>query len=478
MNVMLRRLWHSPTVTTWGSLAVRLSAVALVLPLVLIRFTPAEVALWQLFSVIPLLALMLDFGLAPTFARMFAFARGGANLIEMQEMRRRTGTISKHPDPGVAASVMSTLRWLYPRIALGATLLMAVVGTLGLIKPVAQSHSANSAWAAWGLVLASTGITLWGGAYSAALQGMDKIAVMRRWEAATGIGQVATSVFVLVLGGQLLALVAGYQLWAVVGALRSRWLLRSQHPELFNMPPAAHPAVLAVIWGPAWRSGLGVLMSHGLIQASGLIYSQIAPAAEVAAYLIALRVAMLISQFCQAPFYSKLPRMAELQAAGLQTAQLQLAQRGMRLAYWVFVAGSLLVAVAGQPALQALGSRTAFVSPQVWSLLALAFFAERFGAMHLQLYSLTNHIVWHIANSISGLLMVLIAITAFRNMGSMAFPIAMLASYVGFYCVYAALHTRAAFKINLLRFELGTAIPAALTLCAGLVLALLFPFHL
>jgi O-antigen/teichoic acid export membrane protein len=143
-------------------------------------------------------------------------------------------------------------------------------------------------------------------------------------------------------------------------------------------------------------------MCQGIIQASGLVYGQLASAAEVAAYFLALRVATLISQFCQAPFYSKLPRLAELQSAGNLVEQLRLTQRGMRVAYWVFALGAVAVALSADRVLHLIGSRTQFVSPGVWAVLALAYFAERFGAMHLQLYSLTNHIVWHIANGVSG----------------------------------------------------------------------------
>ena len=478
MRDLLRRLWHSPTATTWGSLTVRLSAVVLVLPVVLVRFEPADVALWQLFSTLFMLAMMLDFGLAPTFARLLAFARGGASVADMADMRRSAAIDTRATNPASTAAVMSALRWLYPRLAIAATALLAVLGTLGLVRPVAQSADPHAAWAAWAMVLATTGVAMWGGAYAAALQGMDRIAAMRRWEVVTGLGQIVTSVVVLLLGGHLLALVAGYQAWAVVGALRNRWLLRNLYPGLFAQAPAPHPEVMKVMWPPAWRSGLGVLMCQGLIQASGLVYSQLAPAAEVAGYLLALRLIMTISQFCQAPFYSKLPRMAELQAAGRQSEQLKLAQRGMRLAYAVFVAGSLVVALLAGPLLQAIGSRTPFVSPAVWALLALAFFAERFGAMHLQLYSLTNHIVWHIANGVTGVAMIVIAVLAYRHLGELAFPTAMLVSYAGFYCVYSALLTRAAFKLRLLRFESRSALPAALLLCSGLGLALLFPVRL
>lgn len=475
---MLRRLWHSPTATTWGSLAVRLAAVVIVLPFVLVRFAPPEVAVWQLFSTMFMLALMMDFGLAPTFTRLLSYARGGASVGEMLRMRASEGSGRRPPNTESAALVMSALRWLYPRMALGVTLLLAVLGTLGLLRPIAQTADTTQAWIAWSLVLATTGLTLWGGSYAAALQGMDKVAVMRRWEVATGLGQVASSIAVVALGGSLLALVAAYQSWAVVGALRSRWLLRRLHPELFAQAAAPHPEVMRVMWPSAWRSGVGVLMSAGVIQASGIIYSQLAPATEVAAYLLALRLMTVISQFCQAPYYSKLPRLAQLQATGQQPEQLLLAQHGMRIAYWVFVAGALAVSFGAEPLLGLIGSRTGFVPAGVWALMALAFFAERFGAMHLQLYSLTNHIVWHIANGVTGVAMIAIAAAAYPRIGSYAFPAAMLIAYAGFYAVYAVFNSRRAYQFNLWRFERGISVPPAMTLVALLGLAGLVRLHL
>jgi len=475
---MLRRTWHSPTAMTWCSLAVRLSTVVLVLPVVLVLFAPAEVALWQLFATLAVLALMLDFGLAPTLARLLAFARGGSPLEGM-----RYGLLAGAPSAlavpisapaqGQAAlTLMSTLRWLYPRLALALVALVALLGTWALQIPVAQVADANEAWLAWALVVLSTGVALWGGAYAAALQGMDRIAVMRRWEVATGLAQMLSVFAVLAAGCDLLALVATYQVWVVLGALRNVWLLRRLHPELFTQPPQANPLALQVLWAPAWRSGLGVLLCQGAIQLSGVVYSQLAPAAEVAAYLIALRVASMVSLFSQAPFYSKLPRLAELQAGGQRAEQLRLARRGMGLAYAAFVPGMLLVAFAAQPFLAFIGSQTPFVSPGLWAVLALALFAERFGAMHLQLYSLTNHILWHLANGMAGLVMVVTAALVYPHAQLYAFPVAMLLAYGGVYATYAAWHSRRAFGLQLLAFESRTALPALVALLAGLALSL------
>ena len=472
MKIFASRLWHSPTFTTWGSLGVRLSVVVLVLPLVLVRFAPAEVVVWQLFSTLFTLVLMLDFGLSPTFSRMLAFARGGASLADMADMRR--SGIVRIPNLHTASVVFAALRWFYPRLALGIIALFAVIGTLALQRPIAQIVAPDAAWAAWVLVLTSSAVGFWGNAYASALQGMNSIAPLRRWEVATGLAQIGTSIAVLVSGGGLFALVAAYQFWVIFNALRNRLLLKRLHPALFNRPATPDPEVLRVMWPATWRSGVGVLMSQGIIQASGVIYSQFGIPAEVAAYLLALRIMTMISQFAQAPFYSKLPYLAELQASGDRETQMLFAQKGMRLAHWIFVAGVIGVAVFIQPALDLIGSRTHFVPAGVWALMSLAFFMERYGAMHLQLYSLTNHIVWHIANGVTGVLMIGIAVLAYPSLHAYAFPLAMLLATGGFYCTYAVRHSSAAMGLHIATFESRTSLMPAVVLCTMLSARLLF----
>jgi uncharacterized membrane protein YidH (DUF202 family) len=463
---LIRRLWHSPTITTWGSFTVRFASVLLLLPLVLVRFAPADVAVWQLFASLAAIMLMLDFGVSPTLSRMLGYARGGASLSQMADMRDPPGG-EGHADPAAAAAVFAVVRWLYPLLAIGVGVLFGIGGTLALAHPIAQSPDPGSAWVAWGVALAGSVVMFWGGSYAAALQGMNSIAPLRRWEVATGCAQIATCLLVLLAGGGLLALVAAHQAWLVIAALRNRFLLRRLHPELFTRRAARDDRVLLLIWPATWRSGIGMLMSHGLVHASGVAYSQAASPVDVASYLLGLRVVSVISQVAQAPFYSKLPRLAELQASGARAEQRALAQRGMRFAHWVFVAGVVAVALFIDPALRAIGSRTPFVSEAMWAVLAVAFFLERFGAMHLQLYTLTNHVVWHVANGVTGLLIIAIAVASYSWLGLLAFPLAMLLAYGGFYCVYSVRRSAVVHGMPLGTFERRAALPPAVALgCA------------
>lgn len=466
MKRLLQRLWNSPTLMTWGSLAARLSGMVVVLPLVLVKFAPAEVAIWQLFVSLYTLQLLLDFGLAPTFSRLLSYARGGASLEDIADTQRiKGGSTSPSQDAvPVLQQVMSTQRWLYARISMGVTLLFAVGGTLALMAPAQNVAEPSQMWLAWGLVLVSSLIGFWGNGYSAALQGMDQIAITRRWEILFALGQIASAVAVLVLDGSLLTLVAANQTWLVMGAVRNRWLMRRLYPELMLPHPKANPLVMSGLWPAAWRSGIGVLMSQGIIQASGLIYGQMATPTQLATYMIGLRLITTVSQFSQAPFYSKLPQMAQSYARGDTPNQLALALRGMRLAHWVFAAGAVGIGVLGAPLLTMIGSNTPFVDNHIWWLLSAAFFTERLGAMYLQLYSTTNHIVWHIANGVTGVLMLSFAWLLFPHLDMAALPLAMLLAYAGFYTVYAIYLSRKAFKFSWMRFEARS---AALPLAAA-----------
>jgi hypothetical protein len=302
---------------------------------------------------------------------------------------------------------------------------------------------------------------------------LDQIPLLRRWEILFALGQMLFSAAVLFLGGGLLILVLATQAWNILAAWRNHRLIELIAPDLMDSSPQRHPDVVAAMWPAAWRSGVGVLMSQGVIQASGLIYGQFADAVSLASYLIALRIITLISQFSQAPFYSKLPQLAVLQAQGQRDTQVNVAQRGMWLAHWVFLIGVVAVAVLAQPLLDLIGSRTPFVSLFFWVAMAMAFFAERYGAMHIQLYTLTNHVIWHIANGVTGVLMLLFAWVFYPWLQLLAFPVGMLIAYLGFYVWYAVRHSRTAFGLHLFSFESRAAIPPALGLFCLAALSLL-----
>jgi hypothetical protein len=255
-------------------------------------------------------------------------------------------------------------------------------------------------------------------------------------------------------------MVIAHQGWKVLNILRNIYIsMIVENGRLKGFSKKKKNAqVLSAVWPSAWRSGFGIFMSYGLVQASGILYAQIENAASVATYLLALRLIQTVSSFSQAPFYSRLPVLARLFSEGKKNKLEYLAKRGMTLSHWTYILGFIVLGIIGGPFLKFIGSNADFPPPMLWSLLGLGFFVERFGAMHIQFYSTTNHIIWHVANGVSGTIYLIVSLSLFQFIGVYAFPVGILAGNLGFYSWYSAKHSYVAFNLRFLSFEKDTAL--------------------
>ena len=455
MRKLFFRVWDSPTLMTWGSFFTRFLSLVVVLPLLLTRLSTEEIVLWYLFMTIISFQMLVDIGFSPTFSRVIAYAMGGAKVDDLKSPKDKNNGQANWE---TLELICSEMRVVCSRLGILWTMFLVIFGTLALVKPVSLTQDTFSAWVAWGVILVVSTVTLRGNIYSSYLQGINQIVLLRRWEAITSLGAIVTSFLVLILGGGILGLVVAHQGWQVLNILRNRWLSSVVEDGRFKSfaRKKKNKKVFDAIWPSAWRSGVGHFMSYGLIQASGVMYAQVGTASGVASYLLALRLIQTVSQFSQAPFYSKLPVLARLFAEAKKDELVTLAKRGMGLSYWCYVAGFIGLGIAGEPLLKFIGSNADFPTSLLWSLMGLAFFVERYGAMHLQLYSITNHIIWHIANGIAGFIYILVCFMSFKLVDVYAFPLGLMAGYLGFYSWYSAIHSYRAFNLSFITFEKST----------------------
>jgi len=474
-TAVLRRMWHSPLLMTWGASGVRSLNLILVLPLIVTRLEPAEIAVWYLFTTLIQLQLLADLGFSPTFVRVFAFAAGGADRTELSD-RRATGPGPKHAGPNwsTVEAIWGTVHSVYTRLTIGAVCGLLLVGTPFVYRPISATDQA-SAWVAWGVILLASTVILRGNAYAAYLTGLDHVALVRRWEAVMVLMATLTQAAVLVAGGGLLALTVAHQFWMVLNVARNWYLARHvEEGRLMSFSTRAETVVMEAVWPSAWRSGVGLVMGNLPLQLTGLFYAQVAPAQRAAEYLVSLNVLTSIRGFAMAPFYSRLPAMARLRATGEKSRLEFIAGRGMALSYWTFVAFVIGVGVAGDRLLIMLGANASLTDATVWSLMGFGLLLERYGAMHLQLYSTTNHIVWHVANGISGAAMIVVAWALFSRLDLLAFPLALIISYAAFYIPYVVPKSWALFEGSPRRLDLRCFVPAAAVMLAySVVIALM-----
>lgn len=462
--VAVKKIWYSPATMTWLAIAVRLGGFAVLMPLVLAKFTAADVSVWLLFSAIAGLQVVADFGFGPTFSREISYGFAGRSLVELSDpakviTKSASGTAA-NPDFDVILSATAAMLWLYRWIALLTFLLLAVLGTWAVMVPIGRTSQPETIWLAWTAVALTTALSIYGNAYATFLMGANRIELQKRWEAlVSGLSLLAQTLAVLLNTG-LLGLVLIAQTGLVVQLFVNRALaVLVSEGRFVNVGQVSHSRlVLRTMWPAAWRTALGTIMSLGVSQGMVIAMANLLASTEAASVQLALRVMQIISQFSQVPFYTRIPEFNRLRASGSTVLLFNVAARAMQISLWIYLVGAIVVGQTFSQLLLLIGSQTVFPGKLFWLVLTMAVFAERFGAMHIQLLLTKNKAIAHVANGVTGVIWIAGLLILLPINGVLALPTSMLIAYLGFYAWYSAFISHSSMsEISFWQFEKNSA---------------------
>ena len=472
---MLKKFWHSASLMTWAALAVRLGGFAILLPLVLAYFSANEVTLWLLFSAIASFQLVADFGFGQTFSREISYGFVGRSLVDsdhssINQLSSAEENISE-PNWNSIQSAIAVMLWLYLRFALLSVLFFGLFGTWAAIAPIENSDHPNLAWISWIIVLISTAVSIYGTSYASFLVGANRIDLQKRWEALVGCLSLLVQVMVLIAGGGLLGLVLAAQLGLIVQILVNRSLcIRISNGKFKNNNNYLDKRLLSAMWPAAWRTAIGSIMAMGMTRGMSIAMANLLVAAEAAAVLLALRIIQTISQISNVPFYTKIPELNRIRANRKISLLSKESAKFMQFSLFLFVIGAILVDLVVRQFLAYIGSETQFPDHLFWSTLMLAIFAERFGAMHIQLLLTSNKAIAHVANGVAGVICIISMFVFFSIIGVLAVPLSLLIAYTGFYAWYSvAPALRSMQGISFLKFETSAALMPAIIIIAWVI---------
>jgi hypothetical protein len=460
-------LWESPTLMTWGSFLTRSLAAVVILPLVLRNFQQAEIALWLIFAQIISLQVLVDMGFSPTFARQIAYAQAAQDWLLVHKIR----------------AIMETV---YARMTFVSFGILLIGGTYVVYEPIHRLGGRQlEGWLAWAVIVFASLFYLRGNLYSAYLQGLNHVATLRRWEVLIAMGGIISSFVILLLNGGVLGVVIASQSWVLLGILLNRWLAsKLKRENTINMDKeivsedtgnkSNSDTIFQAIWQTAWRSGLGVLVSFGTLRFASLYVGREMASTEAAVFLFGLRIIEMINEFAQAPIYSKLPRLAGLYAERNLGVMMGVAKQGMARSHLIFVGAFIMVGLFGDFALQLIGSKTQFPDVPLWLGLGFAYFFQRFGAMHLHFFSITNQIIWHKVNSVASGIFIATFVVIYHFTPLYSYPFALFVSSLLFYAWYCAYRSYREFGLRFWQFEKDVSLLPLLVLLVYAVTFLMF----
>jgi len=467
MRKVAQRLFHSATVTSWVSYGMRAAALPITLPLLLTRLTATELNVWYMVATVLSFTVLSDLGFSHTFYRLIAWGMNGATRKDLltADLSNRSEQPAGKPDWSAIESVFSTMLYVY--LVLGATLLALLLtgGTIALQPAIDATDQASAIWKIWPLIAISSSIFFVGSVFGVYLQGTNCIAEMRRWDIVIQIPAILTQVLILILNGSLIALLLAQQFWNLIAVARNYWLCKSVlegHFRYFNKLKFDTPLFFSAL-KPSWRAGIGAAASLGGTRLSIILFSRMVSPASSASFLFGMNLMDKLVDFSMVPFYVKIPTFAGLTFRKARSELISRARYAMTLSHLCLVIPGILIGIFAAPILGAIGSHINFMPSTIWAAFLLAIWTWREGAMHIQLYSTTNHIIWHWANGISSLLMVSIVYFSIKWLNIWAIPIAYLVAYGLVYTPICLFYSLRHLKIGLLAFERANIVfPAAL----------------
>lgn len=456
---IFHKSWNSPTLTTWTSFLSKSLQVIIVLPLVLQKFSVYDINLWYFVSAILSLQVVLDAGFGSAFVRSIAYTKNKTENIHSN---------SDKWNQSEQISIYRYMRHVYFKLFIFSFLSLLLFGTF-LLEPIIQESSfPDYGWYMWGIVIVFFPIVIYGNIYLNLLQGIHQIPLLRRWDTLFNIANVLVSILIIFLFNNIYLLLVNNVVWLLLAVWRNKiivfnYFLNKTEVETSNSEDLTMYKTKIVY--PALKSGFGILASHGTIQLSGFVMNNWFDPNATSSYMLGITLINSLRYFAQAPFYSKIPHFSSL-TKNYQMNQLrQDSNRSMKIVYFVFLTGFFFLAFFNEIIMDVIQSNGEFPSRELWLLLGLGFLIERYGGMHLQLYSTTNHIIWHTLNGITGISMIILTcIFIYLDFGITAFPLAMLISYSLIYSLSAAKKSYRFLNVDFFDFEKFTFIPALLSI--------------
>lgn len=443
----LYRFLRSPMFLSWASIGIRLLGNTFLIVLISVRFSVQETAVWLMLITINNVFLAADLGISPLFARMFGYALGGATIEDMSAHIGMRDVSRPKADANwpLIRDLFSQQRLFLSGLSIFILIVGGLIGSWSLYPLIRSMKHPVEGVGAWAIVLLSSAFILSGKCYADFLMGTDRVSLQKKWEAIFSSVAMVLALFSMLIVRDLLLLSVAYFVTPMVTVFVHRHFaftldggkLRSDRP-IFHV----NREVWKTLWPQAWRIGIGIFFAQIVLNFSSVILARTVDAARAAQLLFSLRFIRILDNFSTVPFYVYIPRMSRLRFENRQKEFWRIAERGMLVSLMVLVIPGILIAFAAPYFLHAVHSKVSLVSPSVWLLLVLGTVILRYGALHTQLVTIGNKIIWHTANVSWG-----IAFIAFLLLGlsywrvDVAYAVALLVSTIAIYTPYALMHS-------------------------------------
>jgi len=422
MIKIFKKSISSPSIMTWTSYSLQFGIAIFLLPLILINFTASEVSVWLLFQTIISFALLADTGFGSSIVRSASYFYSGAQQLpkNIKEFKQQEHSKHKKINFSMLKTLLDTTAMLYWFLAVVAVVLLFFVGGLILENSIQLAGNSKELQLAFYLLVLKGAITLLITRWISFIQGVDKVASIRRIETVLGLIKLLAMILVVLQGYKIFALMAVdvfYSLILLVLAKRyvKNWF--SHYNVYYRQKLYFDKKLFFSIWPSTWRWGVMMYGGYFVVYGNSIIVAQIDNPKLIASFLLTQRLIFFIRQIAQVPLYANLPRIFQMLAKKEFYRLKSYCARAIAMGLLFQLISLVIIALLGNVILAFFDLKIQLVSTIVFLVMAMSIMLELHHAYHAQIYMGSNHIPFVFPALVSGVAILLIGFSVVDRYG-------------------------------------------------------------
>jgi hypothetical protein len=350
---LFKRLANSAVVWSWMHNGLRLASGFILLPLVLLKLSTADMGMYYVLLSLSALVPLADFGFGPTIGRFVMYAMGGADSIQARGVPKPGNSTS--PNYKLLWELLFTTRILYRWLTAVLVVILGIWGTYVVGLRIQDTSSPLLTRLAWAATLVTATMEIYANWWAIYLVSMNRVNESFRIGVLGGVLRLTLAAILFMSGCGLLSLPIG----TFFGALLQRSLTRRRvHQLLAGHSPPRDFSVrrnLAILWPNTWRLGLHFISGYLTVNANMAICLHVLGLAANAQYGLSVQVVGFVSGITAVWINVKWPIIGQYRARH----DLVAVQRILRPRVWLqtltFLVGCSAVLLSGPFLLQRFG---------------------------------------------------------------------------------------------------------------------------
>lgn len=372
MYSLFKRLWHSPTFTSWVSKAAVSLRLLVIMPLLLNRFDDVELSAWLLFSSFMYFSELVVGQTNLVFSRMIALVNGGAKNLAPVTSGKKLDTVGE-TNWLLMERLFGSLSILNGFVSILGILIAAIMGVVSLPSVIGGHDHSDLIWSAFGVFIVGGLISYLLKMYSSVLRGLNKVSLTNRWDSLFAIISAFSGAIVLFLEGNIFHMALVMEFFVVLGSLLQVLLLYFIVEPRFRDFKLVHwdREINAWVWPPLWRGMVQNIATRGGTRIGLIMLSRHLQPSQLSSVLLSVKLLTILEGISIMSVSSHVPRFGKLLGQGNLCKLRESMIRGFRITAFTQCSGIIFIGFSAYLGIALIKSSVSFLELSMFFPLAV-----------------------------------------------------------------------------------------------------------